>query len=1052
MLLTVQQHWVVPESIPTFVLVLAALVIVGVWVWLHFFRVRSGWTVWVLTMLKLLAGFVSLFAGAQVGRRFFVLATPWPIWSLALIGAIAVEAVTALYGLERKIVSRRWGACLLACRVAMVLTITVMLAQPVRSMLLTRQYQRYVAILVDDSASMHICDTQLTAGQKVRLAEGILRGAIHRPYRFERIVQRLDEVRQEIISRAGALAMLKDTRRETRAAYLESKCEIIRSEIATWRKVLASQLQVLSEPAGASGKFPLDKQTETELVAVKSELSARADDSLARAATRVSRGKSAIELGRSYVSLLSTYRRAAAGIAEILPRLSQLAQRLDEAYYRSLSVADRRKVDTVVGRTRYSLARDILLRGARDADGKALLDKCSGKYGLKLYTFSGRVSPVEPRSWSKKSDKSVSPADLPDSQQRTDISSALEKVAADTPSDRLVGVILLTDGRHNASQRIEPVARRLARHRIPIHSVVFGTERGPIDAAVVSVEAPKTVYLKDRTFITVKLKLDGLFGKKVRVRLTEANRTIATHHVQVPSDCYRTEIQLADEPKTIGSHAYKIIVDPQEGEVFPANNRYDLTVHVTSERTKMLLIESRPRWEFRYLKNLFVSRDRTVSLQYVLLRPDPIDGAQGRPVVHASANRPQGQCEATALPANENQWMKFDVIILGDVGPKVMKPSDIRILHKFVSDRGGTLIVIAGPSYMPHAWGATKIRDLVPVVFEPSEHSQHVPPEPSYKIALTPRGRSCAIMRLDIDEKKNLHLWDSQVELYWRYPNISAKPGATVLAYAMPRQAPKCMRQSATDEKTRLIVEEFQRSNPLIVHHNVSAGKVLFMGFDRTWRMRYRIGDRYHHKFWGQVLRWATAGKMAGESTLVKIGSDRSHYQPSQCVRIRARIVNRDFSPVISDDVSVRIFSDKKLVLTRKLQYVKDSTGMYSVDIGALAGGAYRAELDLTALGQLFDGEKTPHVRTHFSVDSTTPLERIELSADREVLAALASETSGIVVEPSRAGEIFASLGPGILKLHQKREYSLWDSWVMLVLIMVLATCEWLLRKKVSLA
>ena len=35
-------------------------------------------------------------------------------------------------------------------------------------------------------------------------------------------------------------------------------------------------------------------------------------------------------------------------------------------------------------------------------------------------------------------------------------------------------------------------------------------------------------------------------------------------------------------------------------------------------------------------------------------------------------------------------------------------------------------------------------------------------------------------------------------------------------------------------------------------------GKVLFVGLDSTWRWRYKAGDTYHHRFWGQLVTdWA---------------------------------------------------------------------------------------------------------------------------------------------------------------------------------------------------
>src|SRR5262249_9273082 len=38
-------------------------------------------------------------------------------------------------------------------------------------------------------------------------------------------------------------------------------------------------------------------------------------------------------------------------------------------------------------------------------------------------------------------------------------------------------------------------------------------------------------------------------------------------------------------------------------------------------------------------------------------------------------------------------------------------------------------------------------------------------------------------------------------------------------------------------------------------------GRVLYVGLDSTWRWRFKAGDTYHHRFWGQVVRWAASDK-----------------------------------------------------------------------------------------------------------------------------------------------------------------------------------------------
>ena len=117
--------------------------------------------------------------------------------------------------------------------------------------------------------------------------------------------------------------------------------------------------------------------------------------------------------------------------------------------------------------------------------------------------------------------------------------------------------------------------------------------------------------------------------------------------------------------------------------------------------------------------NLFAGRDKTVQLQFVLLEPDAIAGAPSRSVVPASVARPWGEFEATALPQSPEEWLKFDAIVLGDLGPETLDEAAVATLRRFVGDAGGTLVVIAGPENMPQRFAGSDFLDLLPAKFPP---------------------------------------------------------------------------------------------------------------------------------------------------------------------------------------------------------------------------------------------------------------------------------------------------------------------------------------------
>lgn len=149
---------------------------------------------------------------------------------------------------------------------------------------------------------------------------------------------------------------------------------------------------------------------------------------------------------------------------------------------------------------------------------------------------------------------------------------------------------------------------------------------------------------------------------------------------------------------------------PDPREIFQENNEWDFKVAVTDDRTNVLLIDGFPRWEFRYLRNLFYGRDKSVHLQFVLLDPAKIYHGREPVSIPASASRPFPQPrEATALPTSPQEWQQFDVIILGDIPPSALA-DDWSAIREAVTLRGAMLVCVAGPRYMPHSQTSEVLR------------------------------------------------------------------------------------------------------------------------------------------------------------------------------------------------------------------------------------------------------------------------------------------------------------------------------------------------------
>ena len=67
---------------------------------------------------------------------------------------------------------------------------------------------------------------------------------------------------------------------------------------------------------------------------------------------------------------------------------------------------------------------------------------------------------------------------------------------------------------------------------------------------------------------------------------------------------------------------YSLSVDAKviDGETNPGNNRLERSIEIREERLRVLIVESTPRWEYRYLRNALL-RDPGIDVSCLLFHP-----------------------------------------------------------------------------------------------------------------------------------------------------------------------------------------------------------------------------------------------------------------------------------------------------------------------------------------------------------------------------------------------------------------------------------------------
>ncbi|MGI8603638.1 MAG: hypothetical protein ACR2OZ_11655 [Verrucomicrobiales bacterium] len=990
-------------------------------------------------MVRTTLGTLALWAFWQLLSHFIVLETTWPPLASGMIGALAIEMVMALYAWERRVLQPRVGRTLLALRVAAVAVVLLILAQPVLAWMQSRKIERRVAVLIDDSESMQLADRQMTASEKLevaafyRLAAATKRPGLHTLLEISRNYQSplAQEVEKWRVS-DGAVA-------ETDQRWVDPKRGDLNKVIDQGLQLAGSAAQIVADTRKDEQR--LDDITRRLLGEMQTTLHEQFGSELREARNQLGQNRAR--------SVQDHLKRAADLLRQSLESLPGIVLAVDNAFLKSLSDAERQKIDEAAMVPRSKLAHEVMARA--DGPSESLFNRLRGKYDVTCFRFGKTATEVA---------DVLPPTGSPGTEfrMRTDVAGALEHAMQTIPAENLAGVLLLSDGRHNGDKSVDDAARALGIQGSPLHAVAIGSAQGPKDAAFLKVDVPESIYLGDRLKIKADIKADGMKGAQLKITLKQGQEIVDTQKVSVPEETHRATVRLAYTPPAKGVSQFSVKIDPIEGELFQDNNEWEFETAVTDDRTNVLLVESYPRWEFRYLRNLFYARDKSVHLQYVLLKPDQIKGQDALPRVAASAGREFGDAEATALPASPEEWLKFDVMILGDIQPGGLGTEAWQIIEKCVGERGAMIVVIAGPRAMPHAYSNDVVKRLLPVEYAIDANAVLSSAEPSYSLRLTAEGRNSRILQQSPSSIENAEIWAGLPKLMWRHPIRGIKPGAEVLAYAEVEG--RRLREATTAEDTLKAFaqqRQIEAQQALLVTSRYGLGKVAMLNFDQTWRLRYGIGDVYHHRFWGNLLRWGTGENLRAGTEEVRLGTDKLTYETGEPVKVLAKLTADGFKPQTNAQVTALVFdADRQMAARRLLTYREGSNGIYEADLPAEALrtiGRFRVQLAGDDVDRLLRGGSVDHVETHFTrLATTTPVELGDLALDSEFLQKAAALSSGSVSTINQAAALAHAFGAESKTVEERKETTLWDNWILLVTAVGLLTSEWIIRRRVGIA
>jgi len=660
---------------------------------------------------------------------------------------------------------------------------------------------------------------------------------------------------------------------------------------------------------------------------------------------------------------------------------------------------------------------------------KSVLDSAQDQFSelaetwdLKFYQFD------EETTAAKFTEGAVSLTEQAEGPQ-TAIGSALEEVLDREAQQRIVAVLLLSDGAQRAfAPRDMPpqtAVRRLAVDEIPLYTFAFGQPALGLqsDLRVDDLLVNETVFAETPVTVRATIGADGYANQTYKAQLlwetpTGEMEVVDTREVLIKSDQRSIPVTFSHTPLQPGEYKISVqLADPStggpEGELVTSNNVQSTFISVRKGGVNVLYLVGAtrvgggPSLEPRFVRSALAAH-ADLNVRYDLLN-------YRKPRLDLRSALDEG---------------KYNVFLLGDVDVTALNNATWEQMSEAV-DRGAGLAMLGGfHSFGPGGFRGSPLEPLLPVRIgraerqnfgEAARQDMHIA-GPLQMVPATLGNRVHAILQL---------AGEGQAKFDWS--RLPALDGANRLERARVKSSAQVIAESADAQRW-----------PLLVTGAWGNGRTLAFAGDSTWRWQMEGFGDAQRRFWRQLVMWlARKDDTDGEAVWVRL--DGRRFQRGSRVEFSYGAFDEQREALVTAQFDVQVERpDGTVVSMSGSRRDKKFVGNFS-ETGT--SGDYRVTVTATEGGQVLGT-----AQARFTVPDRD-MELDQPAAEPTFLAALADitgEAGGQGLAPEELPDLLEQLKSRTQEFEEeiRQLQTLWDTWPMLLLLVGLLGSEWYLRKR----
>ncbi|MEX2353702.1 MAG: glutamine amidotransferase, partial [Gammaproteobacteria bacterium] len=423
---------------------------------------------------------------------------------------------------------------------------------------------------------------------------------------------------------------------------------------------------------------------------------------------------------------------------------------------------------------------------------------------------------------------------------------------------------------------------------------------------------------------------------------------------------------------------------------------------VKEERYRILYVEGEPRWEYKFMRRA-LAKDPSVELVSLLRVSQNKFYRQG---VDSPEELEDG------FPVKREDLFAYHALIIGSIEAASFTPEQQLMIHDFVSERGGSLLMIAGLNGLgAGGWGNSMVSEALPARLSSSDSGLI---RKRARAVLTPAGLRTAMLKLSEDADENNRLWQGLPEIADYQPVGSLKPASVSLV--------------------NVIIDGSQ--HPLMVAQPYGNGHSYIFATGGTWRWQMSLPhqDQRHETFWRQFLRELVINSPGRFNLLTQVVADR--------IRINAELRDKAFNPERELRLTAVVSPEHGENMTIELQPSPEYPGLMTGEFSADQSGLYSIE----AISRRED-EPVDSARVAIHHDTGTA-EYFSLRRNQTLLDQLAVATGGRSWSPADIDRLEEAIRYSPAGITERDLRPVWDAPLIFLLLILLKATEWLLRRR----